>query len=253
MSSLYLRLTENTIFHALDNQRLEANGKKTFSFAERVHKGFHEGVVGAVKGIASQLCLLGLIWASTTVSFDNQDDAKVDQFYNNDIFIVLTAPIIEEVFFRGILQNGAHGLQVLSQKILPARMQNNRIFKWLTSPSARVLVPNSLFAGVHLLNGGGYLSSGGALMQAGKIFIYPVESILFETTKKPSSSVSSFFENGVLAMVAPMTCHIANNLFAVDPLAALLSLYALAKLKAKPQEKPQIDPLKDIPKGLRFS
>lgn len=104
--------------------------------------------------------------------------------------------IAEEVLFRGLLQNGVWLLQKSASRLVPQCIRNSHFFKWLTSPSPRILAVNILFAGVHLFNAGDYLSTKGAVIQATRIMLYPSHSLEYEITG---------------SLVVPMMSHLTNN------------------------------------------
>lgn len=102
----------------------------------------------------------------------------------------------EEILCRGIIQNCLAGSQKFATYIAPQRLQKNCVFKWCTSPSARIIAANTIFAACHLSNGGKYLNDKESLMQATHLMLQPMEGNLYETTG---------------SIIAPIACHVTNN------------------------------------------
>jgi hypothetical protein len=68
-------------------------------------------------------------------------------------------------------------------------LKNNKIFEWITSPSARILTSNYLFARTHSNIGKGR-STAQAFSIAAYIMLSPRESILHETTGNIASTIA---------------------------------------------------------------
>ena len=112
--------------------------------------------------------------------------------------IGIIGPFIEEIIFRGILQNSLSSAQKMMRFYMPVCLRG-RITDWVTSSQARVLAVNGLFGLIHLRNGGGYLSSRAAIRQAITHMIFSQESALYETTD---------------SLIAPFAAHVTNNTLA---------------------------------------
>lgn len=201
--SIYLRnfFTDYTIAHALDNSRIQRELKETRnkSLASKIAQGIDVGIDGITKSIVIGffISLVAKQFFDTTndgSQAENGSAGKGPDF----ISAVFTGPILEEILFRGILQNGMGYVQKIAKWVAPQLIKKTRLFKWLISPSSRVLAVNSLFAYVHFYNKGYSMSTADAAVQVGSIFFTPKSSILYETT-------------GNLA--APIACHISNNLY----------------------------------------
>lgn len=200
--SIYLKnfFTDYTIAHALDNSRIqrELEESRNKSLASKITQGISVGVDGLTKAIVIGF----LISIVAKQFFDSTNDGSKAENENTGeglgfIYSTFTGPILEEILFRGILQNGVGCVQKLAKWVAPQLMKKTRLFNWLISPSSRVLVANSLFAYIHLYNKGHSMSTADTVVQVGSIFLTPNSSILYETT-------------GNLA--APIACHISNNL-----------------------------------------
>ena len=85
------------------------------------------------------------------------------------MLMVVVCPLIEEVIFRGILQNVVRKIQ----QYVP---------KPLAKAAIRIAITGALFAGAHLMNGGDYLSKTEAITQCAIIMLYPNFSRLYEKT-----------------------------------------------------------------------
>lgn len=187
---------EHSLFFAANNQAITENSHQynDLSWAQKFK-------LGAIKG--SEKFLLGLV---TVIILNNALSAMPSgqAATSEDVTMLegLACAVVEEVLFRGVLQNCLAGSQRIVTCVTPQCLQNNRVFKWLTSPSARIISINAMFASVHLLNGKAYLSEKNALIQATKIMLLPTSGILHETTGD---------------IIAPIACHITNN-FLLDVL-----------------------------------
>lgn len=110
---------------------------------------------------------------------------------------VIIGPIIEELIFRGIIQQTILPvIQKTIRYITPTEYQQCSYLQWINSPSFRVIFANLLFAAVHIKNADSYLDITGALLQVTLIALYPTESILCETTD---------------SLTAPLVAHMTNN------------------------------------------
>lgn len=184
-----------TIAHAVDNRRIEEERQqdKNSNLFTKLKKGI---CVGA-KGVIKALVIVNALSVLTNQFFDDEN-ATVKISDAGFMECVIVAPIIEEIFFRGILQNGICCAQKFTKWAIPGFIKNTRAFEWLTSPSARILGAGSLFALAHLRNAGDYLSTAGAARQLGNFLLTPTSSILHETTG---------------SIAAPIVSHMTNNFF----------------------------------------
>ncbi|MBB64515.1 MAG: hypothetical protein CMO81_05580 [Waddliaceae bacterium] len=187
VASLYTR--ENGIFFALNNDAIakKAEEYKDFSLREKVIKGCSKGAQGFLISAATIIALHILL---------SQEDEGEEPSIDITMSRALIAAIKEEVFIRGILQNGVALTQKLISHLSPESWKNNSIAQFCASPASRILVVNSLFASLHLDNAGSYLSTKGALIQSLSIALLPTYSTLHETTGD---------------IIAPLFAHITNN------------------------------------------
>lgn len=194
--------SDHTVAHAIDNQRIteEVQLNRDLTFFQKCKKGFEVGVKGAIQGLFISMSIYQL----TKLFFDTTDNTRgystgegaVSDFKINCIMF----PVVEEIVFRGIIQNGASCFQKIGNYIAPSALKNTRAFQWLTSPASRILGSNALFALAHLSNSGTAMSLAGAAAQTLKISLHPSFSILHETTGD---------------IIAPIAAHIVNNSMAM--------------------------------------
>ena len=111
------------------------------------------------------------------------------------LMCAILEPIIEEVLFRLICQNLVGGIQKIFQKKHSSHLS-------VTSPktfliATRILITGSIFALVHLSNGE-YISKAHLPILFMSIFLYPIESILYEKTNTILSPILSHIINNTL-------------------------------------------------------
>lgn len=157
---------KHSIFQLLDVQKYE----------RKVGKYEHDTMMTKIKyAVNSQLivqfkklCIVILLpYIVSTLLKEKPASSKLTDL--SFMTIVVICPLIEEVVFRGILQN----LLKKGQQHLPTQ---------LASASLRVALIGALFACVHLPNGGDYLSKTRAIAQCAAIMLYPNFSSLYEKT-----------------------------------------------------------------------
>lgn len=122
-----------------------------------------------VYGIQSQLivlCKRVLISLPLVYGISKQPKSSVSVSFWKAVII---GPLIEEIFFRGIEQNSIRYIQTF----LPTP---------LSSAAIRIILTSTLFALPHLDNGGIYLTSIQATVQALLLILYPTESVIYEQT-----------------------------------------------------------------------
>lgn len=196
MRSFYNRnYHKYSLLFAANNEEIaeESRRYKDLSWAEKLKIGVIEGAHQFVPGLSTVIIIGLALNAMCSISNLKQTlnaipSRQVTTF--NPMVVVLAAPLLEEILFRGIFQNILKVLQKIATYITPQCLQNNRVFKWLASPSARIISINTIFAIAHLPN------KGYSHIQAIRIMLFPVESILKETTGN---------------IIAPIACHMANN------------------------------------------
>ena len=126
---------------------------------------------------------------------DEIDDTSTDLCEYGVGVVGIIGPFIEEIFFRGIVQNSVSVAQKMMRFYMPSCFRG-RITDWITSPQARVLTVNALFGAIHLSNGGSYLSSKGAIRQTIISMIFSQQAGLYETTD---------------SLIAPFAAHATKN------------------------------------------
>lgn len=188
--------TQGTILHALDNQRLEeeTEANKKLSLCGKATLGIKYGLKGFFQKIPILILVSNIL--TKTTNLDDIQKIDIDFSFTESSVIV---PILEEIVFRGIVQNIVAVSQRALNWCMPQCIKTNRVFIWIVSPSCRILVVNLLFAAVHLGNGGGYLTLLGAAVQVISILWSPRYSILHKTTGN---------------IVAPIFAHMTNNAIA---------------------------------------
>ncbi|MGZ3633749.1 MAG: hypothetical protein ACXWM7_05670, partial [Parachlamydiaceae bacterium] len=139
-------LTEGTIFHALDNERLKNDRKEYInkSFIYQISIGVITGCKGFLKNVVIGEIFTYVIYLIPNLETDN---ATIDIFQMPFFKTVLLIPLIEEVIFRLFLQNAIKSVQLEATRIMPDAIQKTRVFIWLTSPSCRVILVSAIFAG----------------------------------------------------------------------------------------------------------
>jgi membrane protease YdiL (CAAX protease family) len=183
---------KNTIFFAADNTAIAAEKQR--------YNGMHwlrKIGVGCAAGRDSFItsCALAILWEYATAGIDDGQPATI-KFEETPVNVLAIAILVEEAFMRGAPQYALAKIQGLAQRIAPQREKENTVFKWITSPSSRILTIGSLFAGMHLYNSGGLASTKGALFQCCHAFLLPTCSILHETTGN---------------ILAPIAAHATHN------------------------------------------
>jgi membrane protease YdiL (CAAX protease family) len=184
---------EHSIFYAFDNQAIanKFQKNKDLSCTQKFKIGVIKGSEKAMIGIFVANCL--------ALALNGMPSGKAATFEGPSMLEALAAAVDEEILFRGVLQNCLAGSQKIATYVTPQCLQNNRAFKWLTSPSARIISANMIFAATHLSNGGGYLSDKYSYIQVIRIMLLPSYGIIHETTGN---------------IITPIACHMTNNFFA---------------------------------------
>ena len=187
--------TDHSIFHAMDGKRIKREFKSLSqrSFLGQFTHGMKEGVRGFIPHIGTAACLSFAVHSKVSETVDQPTaPGKPLSFFS----VVIVAPLLEEVLFRGIGQNSVAVVQKIFKCFTPKGLRGNRVFKWMRSPQARILLVNGLFAGSHYWSNQEWLGRRGAAVQSLLIMLYPTQSVLHETSNN---------------IVAPMGSHIANN------------------------------------------
>lgn len=187
-SPIFRLFYEQTIFFALSNQAIEASQLRYqgYSLSQKVGLGLIHGVVGLYLGIVV-IKIIDFVFKKMKIKEGKPATSKTT------LYETIQGAIIEEILFRYILQNLIRMVQVT---LFPKCLTNYVIVQWMVSTSARILITNTLFAIVHLSNGGVLQSDKGALIQTLKITLLPRCCILYETAN---------------TLFAPIASHVINN------------------------------------------
>lgn len=193
MSKVLRYLSENTLFHAFDKCRLEREKAEYKSLPW--HKKVQKGVLSEFRTIpkvialvtAMHLALAPLENRGTQASF-SISQLTIPRIC---IYCILIPSIVEEIFFRGIVQSS---LKRLAKNI--RSLSTNPFIQNTFSPSAAIHAANTLFAAAHFGNAGNYLSILSSSIQFTQILTHPSYSIQFETSKN---------------LIVPMSMHITRN------------------------------------------
>lgn len=189
-SAIRTSFYEQSLFFAANNEVITEKSQqyKALSWTQKFK-------IGVIKG-GENILIGSLIAISLSLVLSNQGSGQKATSEPPSILEGCAYAVVEEVLFRGGLQNCLAGSQRLATYITPQCLQNNRVFKWFTSPSARIISINAAFAAIHLFNGGDYISDKGSFIQTSRILLQPIEGILHETTGN---------------IIAPIACHMTNN------------------------------------------
>ncbi len=188
---------KGSILHGFNNERLSAERAKNLNLTELDKAALGLGG-GARRFVQASWYVLAL---SLTISVLGITYLGVSSALTLDILdIVIVAPIVEEVLFRGFIQEGLSILQSCIKQILSVASLKSHTISWLLSPACRIVVVNSLFAAAHFGNIHHGFTIVQAAVQVTLIVLTPVYSILYETTDSLS---------------APIVAHMTNNLFCV--------------------------------------
>lgn len=191
----YKNFYVDSIFFALNNETLKKEFRQhaNLNVFRKFTLGFKNGVRDFPSNVMIVICL--------NILFSRFKPAPIssNSLKNSLLGNAIIAPITEEIFFRGILQNGVAKVQKLGADYLPNSLIKNKVVNWSLSPSARVVVVNSLFATIHLYNAGKGMTQQHAVIQTLKIMLKPSSCLLHEKTGN---------------IIAPIGSHMANNLIA---------------------------------------
>lgn len=208
----------NSIFFALNNEAITDEAKKYQHLQESKFTndvtlfaiGFKEGVLNILPRFLLAFTTINLVTNINKLTINRPLETPPSVAPNFSLYGLIAGSIAEEIIFRGVLQSSIVKLQKFGASTISEDWQKNKAIKWITSPSASILLANSVFALAHLSNSGGYLSTTGAILQISGIFLLPTQSNLAETTG---------------GLMAPIGSHISNNLI------ALLSMQKISEIK----------------------
>lgn len=208
MSKVAKVLTENTIIHALDKNRLE---QEKAQFGELTWgRKIQKGIISELKTIPKSLIFTSFAslslapfarkGAQATLSIANLSIPKLL------VSTLLIGPIFEEVVFRGVIQNS---IKFLSNKL--SSLTENRTIHAICSPTSTILSTNTLYALRHLAYSGNYLCTTESIVQLSTTFVFPSFSIKQETSEN---------------LLVPISMHMMRNAFTVIPYIFLRTFFS---------------------------
>lgn len=171
---------KDSIFQVFENQKYERQvGKyKNEPMINKITYALNSHLI-----VQSKALVVGSILPYVVSKLVNEKPATVKFTDCSFLTMVISGPLLEELIFRGILQNSIRKVQ----QYVP---------KPLAIASIRIAVTSALFAGMHLLNSGDYLSKSDAITQCAMILLYPSYSTLYEKTG---------------SLIPGIVAHMANN------------------------------------------
>jgi membrane protease YdiL (CAAX protease family) len=177
-------LKGQSIFAALNNEELEK--ERTAYQNSTLLQRVKVGVIAGMKSVALGIIISILLPKDKPSAMSEQYREHINN--SSILLLAFIGPLLEELMCRGVIQQVIGKMQSVIDPYVP------HSFKWLTSPSARIVAANTYFAYAHISNTGSF----GAQCQGH--FLRPTCSILYETTG---------------GLVAPITAHMTNNLITV--------------------------------------
>lgn len=168
--------TDSNIFHALNGRRLQAEKEQNqnLGIIGKVARGIVVGArafvpTGIVAGLGT-IIACGCFGMRLSFVEPNISWTKA----------VITAPLKEEIVFRGLIQNGIGYAQKVLDRNVPNCLKDTSLIRGVTSSTARILATSSIFALCHY--GVTYMSPAQNMGQMSAIALMPSLSILYETT-----------------------------------------------------------------------
>lgn len=199
------------LFYYTNEQiRLDSEDQKDFTILDKIWLGVKAGgtnilmyhITAKITHMLADMALLGIEAVQPTESLH-------EVMATNSMLVVLClwAPLLEELVCRGIVQNCLAGAQK-ALHAYPPTFLHKETTDWLTSPQARILADNTIFAALHLKNASVF-GTKFAIGQTISCFLFPTEAGLYETTG---------------SLISPIASHITNNAIITLPLYLLLKL-----------------------------
>ena len=187
------RAYSHSVFFSMCNQNIlkKSHEYKKLSLSHKCRIG----VIAGIERLALGICLVKCLEAA----FNQEPEGRSNytQETSNTYLALLLGTVFEEILFRGMLHNCVLGSQKIVAYLTPQCMQNNRVFKWLTSPSSRIITINSLFAIAHSIRGGVSISERESAIHVARLMLLTSYGMLYETTGN---------------IIAPITAHVIHNL-----------------------------------------
>lgn len=122
-----------------------------------------------------------------------KNDLRQNPLHDSLSRFVIRIPIIEEIVFRGLFQNGLGAVQSALSSILP--------FSWASSPAFPILGSNLYFSLVHLQNSdpdNGYLNRISTISKVLLLLLHPQSSILHTTSGGLTASISAHITRNLI-------------------------------------------------------
>lgn len=202
-SSITTIFYEQSLLFAINNKAIKEKRQKNKDLTQA--KKFK---IGAIQGAQQLLTVIPLCLGFVALDLLRGKSSENEKpFELPSLFSTCTIVLIEELVLRGIMHNCFKGLQNIAINKTPKSLQDNRVFKWLTSPSARIVAVSATYAGFCFTDmSKKCLNHEDSLAIASAIMLGPVESILYETTGD---------------MIAPFASNLTGNLLAWSLMSAL--------------------------------
>lgn len=196
------KLFSYTLYDVIDNKRIKRRRRQLQEIA--FHKQIRKCLWIQTKSTLRNFVIAEAIYFFVSKLFST---TNYNLYYfglsNRKYFhIIFTYPIIEELAFRGVLQNYIWVIQEVAAFRFHISKKSGRIAQWLISPGCRILVTQIVFASVHLGNRGKYVSTAGAVTQFVCIILSPTYSFLYESTDNFFVSISSHMVNNLIVLAA---------------------------------------------------
>lgn len=184
-------LYDQTLFFAFDNPAISEKHRsyRDLSWTQQV-------TIGAVHGV--EAFLVGVLFIKTLnlAAKSLPDGLPAAMAHERPLIVRVVGSVMEEMILRGIAQTSIMGhLQLLIEQQAPKGMRDHYVFQWLTSPSARIVLINTIYAALHITNRGITLSDKATAIQVIRVMMQPVFGNLRETT------------DNLLAPAAAHVCH----------------------------------------------
>jgi hypothetical protein len=190
VNTLIKKVYEQSVFFAANNGAIqkETDQNQGLTWKQKIKIGAVKSaeamlmVSGVLMGVAIGSGALGLLKpVEKSVSLELPSASET-----------LGNAVIGELIFRGAVQNCVAGAQKIATHITPQFLQSNRVFKWLTSPSAKVLGSSGIEAAAHLCVGD--------FVRAGNAVVSPVAGILYETTGSIMAPIAYSLTNSFVTL-----------------------------------------------------
>jgi len=176
---------------ALSNKRINDNIQecKNYSLFQKIKLGAWVGALSPAFGYIPAYLTVGAFLGMTLYT-QSVDTPKF-------VLEAIVVPILIETAYRVILQNGVSLLQDAAIAVVPEKIGNHRVFKYLTSTSCRIVSCHTLFTLGLLTN-----DEPPSLFQILDIAIAPKEAMLYESTGNILAPLASHMTHNALAFAS---------------------------------------------------